>query len=464
MVFKKAVADDDFDSPQKRNVREPEMCVDYLSYKFDEMDLAASWRVMTKQKKQVVDGIRLENASWRTWAKQRNNLKTISPQTLNWLKDSDVTWLYGPLHTVIRTEEDPFLKPRIATAEDTLGLMMTSKGTANTTKKAPLKSALKKVTTTDLLKRSATELSVDNNSNKKEKQHRKISISEANNELRAVSPAVLATHRQPKLRFNQQVEQCVALFADEREHGDILEEQETSDSETEPAFPKSMSNSKNTSEKNETDTPYFNRTAAVKSIKIIEPAKLKRSQSDADTDDVSSISSASTASSGFHCSAVSATTGDQDVYSSSDENKDGDYDEDEEDYYSSSFYNRSAYHHQTVETTSATSSLSSSPITTTSRRPSYGNRSSSVPIVQSYKEKTNAAEPALVTMHQNATDIHKDNGQKSSMLNNIATWAASYLWPGESAPKLPPPPKPSVSTTAIPIKTASSHSSISFSL
>lgn len=76
--------EDDFGSQQKRNVRQPEVCVDYLSYKFDEMDLAASWRVMTKQKKDVVDGIRLENASWRTWAKQRNNLKTISPQTLNW--------------------------------------------------------------------------------------------------------------------------------------------------------------------------------------------------------------------------------------------------------------------------------------------------------------------------------------------------------------------------------------------
>jgi hypothetical protein len=355
---------------------------------------------------------------------------------------------------VIRTEEDPFLKPRKATAEDTLGLMMAGQGAA-TTKKAPLKSALKKVTTTDLLKRSATELNADNNTSNKDKQHRKISISEANNELRAVSPAILATHRQPKLRFNQQVEQCVALFADEREHGDILEEQETSDSENEGPYRKTRF-----VDNNDIDTPYVNHNTAVKSIKIIEPAKLKRSQSDADTDDVSSVSSASTASSGFHCSAVSPTTGD--IYSSSDEHQqeEEEEEEEEEDYYSSSFYNRSAY--QTVETTSATSSLSSSPITT-SRRPSFGNRSSSVPIVQSYKEKTNAAEPALVTMHQNATDIHKDNGQKSSMFNNIASWAASYLWPGE-APRLPPTPKPSVSTTAIPIKTASSHSSISFSL
>jgi hypothetical protein len=26
----------------------------------------------------------LENASWRTWMKAKNNLKTISPESLNW--------------------------------------------------------------------------------------------------------------------------------------------------------------------------------------------------------------------------------------------------------------------------------------------------------------------------------------------------------------------------------------------
>lgn len=80
---KKHAAHDDSES-QKRNVRAPEMCVDYLSYRFDEMDLAASWQVMTKQKKDIVNGLRLENASWRTWAKHKNNLKTVSPETLNW--------------------------------------------------------------------------------------------------------------------------------------------------------------------------------------------------------------------------------------------------------------------------------------------------------------------------------------------------------------------------------------------
>ncbi|KZS94666.1 hypothetical protein SISNIDRAFT_409199, partial [Sistotremastrum niveocremeum HHB9708] len=73
--------------------------VDYLSHEWQEEDVWRSWRNMTRQKNEIANGARLENASWRTWWKQRNGLKTVSPETLNWLKDSDVTWLYGPLHT-----------------------------------------------------------------------------------------------------------------------------------------------------------------------------------------------------------------------------------------------------------------------------------------------------------------------------------------------------------------------------
>ncbi|EMD39245.1 hypothetical protein CERSUDRAFT_112904 [Gelatoporia subvermispora B] len=76
----------------------PEGQVDYLSHEWREEDVWRSWRSMTRQKNAIANGMRLENASWRTWWKQRNKLKTISPETLNWLKDSDVTWLYGPLH------------------------------------------------------------------------------------------------------------------------------------------------------------------------------------------------------------------------------------------------------------------------------------------------------------------------------------------------------------------------------
>ncbi|TFK39764.1 hypothetical protein BDQ12DRAFT_664992 [Crucibulum laeve] len=80
---------------------QPRAQVDYLSHEWQEEDVWRSWRNMTRQKNEIANGIRLENASWRTWWKQRNKLKTITPETLNWLKDSDVTWLYGPFHSAV---------------------------------------------------------------------------------------------------------------------------------------------------------------------------------------------------------------------------------------------------------------------------------------------------------------------------------------------------------------------------
>ncbi|CAB4472677.1 unnamed protein product [Rhizophagus irregularis] len=70
--------------------------VDYLSHDWKNENVWISWKVMTKQKKIFDNGIRLENASWRVWAKQKYNLKTLNPKELNWLKDDDITWLYGP--------------------------------------------------------------------------------------------------------------------------------------------------------------------------------------------------------------------------------------------------------------------------------------------------------------------------------------------------------------------------------
>ena len=55
------------------------------SHVWKEEDVWRSWRNMTRQKNAIANGTRLENASWRTWWKQRNKLKTISPETLNWL-------------------------------------------------------------------------------------------------------------------------------------------------------------------------------------------------------------------------------------------------------------------------------------------------------------------------------------------------------------------------------------------
>ncbi|TCD69499.1 hypothetical protein EIP91_007429 [Steccherinum ochraceum] len=92
---RKVYATDDLWLPSHR----PSHQVDYLSYNWQEEDLWRSWRNITPNKHTVRDGIRLENASWRVWWKQKNNLLTIAPEHVNWQKTSDVTWLYGPLLT-----------------------------------------------------------------------------------------------------------------------------------------------------------------------------------------------------------------------------------------------------------------------------------------------------------------------------------------------------------------------------
>ncbi|KAF1999509.1 hypothetical protein P154DRAFT_523301 [Amniculicola lignicola CBS 123094] len=76
---------------------EPSRHVDYLSHEWQEEDIWSSWRHIVTQRKVYGERSRLENASWRTWAKSQFKLRTVSPETLNWLKDVDVTWLYGPL-------------------------------------------------------------------------------------------------------------------------------------------------------------------------------------------------------------------------------------------------------------------------------------------------------------------------------------------------------------------------------
>lgn len=85
--------------------------VDYLSHQWREEDVWSSWKNMTRQKNAIANGTRLENASWRTWWKQRNKLKTISPETLNWFVPpvvsphavADPTLLCGSTGSRIRT-------------------------------------------------------------------------------------------------------------------------------------------------------------------------------------------------------------------------------------------------------------------------------------------------------------------------------------------------------------------------
>lgn len=63
---------------------EPSRHVDYLSHDWREEDIWSSWRHIVSQRKVYGQRSRLENASWRTWAKTKNHLSTISPEALNW--------------------------------------------------------------------------------------------------------------------------------------------------------------------------------------------------------------------------------------------------------------------------------------------------------------------------------------------------------------------------------------------
>ncbi len=63
---------------------EPTRHVDYLSHDWREEDIWSSWKHIVSNRKLYGERSRLENACWRTWAKSKYRLKTISPETLNW--------------------------------------------------------------------------------------------------------------------------------------------------------------------------------------------------------------------------------------------------------------------------------------------------------------------------------------------------------------------------------------------
>lgn len=63
---------------------QPSRHVDYLSHNWKEEDIWNSWKHIVSKRKAYNNSARLENASWRTWAKSKNRLRTVSPETLNW--------------------------------------------------------------------------------------------------------------------------------------------------------------------------------------------------------------------------------------------------------------------------------------------------------------------------------------------------------------------------------------------
>lgn len=64
--------------------REPARHADYLAHEWKLEDIWSSWRYVVARRKVYSDSVRLENASWRMWAKAKDNLRTISPESINW--------------------------------------------------------------------------------------------------------------------------------------------------------------------------------------------------------------------------------------------------------------------------------------------------------------------------------------------------------------------------------------------
>ncbi|EEP76589.1 predicted protein [Uncinocarpus reesii 1704] len=76
--------------------RRPTRQVDYLTHTWKQEEIRGSWKYLTRNRS-CKNSWRLENAAWRSWMKTKNHLPTIAPESMGWLKDADVTWLFGPL-------------------------------------------------------------------------------------------------------------------------------------------------------------------------------------------------------------------------------------------------------------------------------------------------------------------------------------------------------------------------------
>ncbi|KAF9345739.1 hypothetical protein BGX26_002799, partial [Mortierella sp. AD094] len=193
---------DDTDAGRLIPVNQPALAIDYLGNSWNnEDDIAASWKFMTKQKHDLINGLRLENASWRNWAKQRHNLKTISPKALNWLKDSDTTWLYGPLY---KAAIDEFDMSRYGSSTEPVKMTSTPTTPTNENPGKVLKPVLKHKTASELFK-ADTLFHVQSDL----KLARKIKPNS-----KAIETAIYKEYKQPKLRFNDSVEQCVSIDTD----------------------------------------------------------------------------------------------------------------------------------------------------------------------------------------------------------------------------------------------------------
>ncbi|CAG8071488.1 unnamed protein product [Penicillium nalgiovense] len=70
--------------------------VDYLSLEWKVEDIWDTRKYIRRRKAQLKNYRRLDNALWRVWAKQGKGLPYFPSRLIQWDKDTDITWLFGP--------------------------------------------------------------------------------------------------------------------------------------------------------------------------------------------------------------------------------------------------------------------------------------------------------------------------------------------------------------------------------
>lgn len=202
--------------------QEPSRQVDFLSHEWREEDIWSSWRHIVSQRKTIYgERSRLENASWRTWAKAKFDLRTVSPERLNWLKESDVTWLYGPLKqaTSYPITQEPIPDSQI------------SRNSSFINKKPILKKRSmsevmlqKSISTSSLVKQAADRVQAQGTHHRRTGTNSDIVDSKLQSETpsrdqvdyftsRSTSSggSPSETHEKRHIRFDERVEQCIAI-------------------------------------------------------------------------------------------------------------------------------------------------------------------------------------------------------------------------------------------------------------
>ena len=137
---------------------------------------------------------------------------TVPPLVHIRLKDSDTTWLYGPLY---KASIDEFDLARFGTQTIPAGAKIPT-SPSDITGCNGLKPVLKHKTASELFKADTlfhvqSDLKLD----------RKIEP-----KCKAEESLVIKQHRQPKLRFNDSVEQCVSIDTDALSEDEVIDEDE----------------------------------------------------------------------------------------------------------------------------------------------------------------------------------------------------------------------------------------------